>query len=74
MLLQQWKFFATNYPQGIQIVQNNTVVVESDSLSDCDSITQGKVIFSCGEKKRKLGKDTLYELCLSEVVAPIERG
>ncbi|WP_156916968.1 hypothetical protein [Vibrio halioticoli] len=62
-------FYAASPRNGIQILTNNTVIADDNSITSCSPITIGSITYTCGEAKKKLATDTFYEVCANDARA-----
>ncbi|EOX3447472.1 conjugal transfer protein TraN [Vibrio cholerae] len=63
-------FYAASLRNGIQVLVNNSVVIDNQSISSCIPVTQSGMTYTCGNAMKKVATDTFYEVCTNSVVSP----
>ncbi|EGR0468570.1 hypothetical protein FG064_16360 [Vibrio cholerae] len=63
-------FYAASLRNGIQVLVNNSVVVDNSNISSCIPVTQSGMTYTCGNAMKKVATDTFYEVCTNSAVSP----
>jgi hypothetical protein len=67
-------FYAASYRNGIQILKNNTVLANDETIPNCVPIKVGENAYTCGEAIKKVSTDTFYEVCSNTYTTPLPPG
>ncbi|MGR5178830.1 conjugal transfer protein TraN [Vibrio mediterranei] len=64
-------FYAASHRNGIQVVKNNAVVVDNNSVTQCIPVQQDALAYTCGNAVQKQETDVFYEVCTNKLAATI---
>lgn len=64
-------FYAASYRNGIQVVKNNAVVVDNNSVTQCIPVQQDALAYTCGNAVQKQETDVFHEVCTNKLASTI---